>query len=115
MATDVKRSQGALEEARHRTAQVLANVATGVIAVDDALRVTMANPRAAELLGESLTPGDELPRAAPPAWGAVWQAVAAFVAAKGDAIEEKEFEIGGGQDSGAVPAARPRPARLVVW
>src|SRR5205807_8628627 len=54
MATDVKRSQTALEEARSRTAQVLANVATAVIAVDDALRVTMANPRAAELLGSVL-------------------------------------------------------------
>ncbi len=51
MVTDVRRSQAALEEARQRTAQVLANVATGVIAVDDGLRVTMANPRAVEVLG----------------------------------------------------------------
>src|SRR5439155_2654810 len=97
MVTDVRRSQSALEEARQRTARVLANVATGVIAVDDALRVTMANARAEELLGESLAPGDELPRAAPPAWAPVWQAVTAFVAAKGDAIAEQEFEIGGRQ------------------
>src|SRR5256886_14702848 len=68
MAADVTRSQGALEEARRRTAQVLANVATGVIALDDGLRVTMANPRAAELLGAPLTPGDLLPRAAPAEW-----------------------------------------------
>jgi len=61
MAADVTRSQGALEEARRRTAQVLANVATGVIAVDDGLRVTMANPRAAELLGAPLVPGELLP------------------------------------------------------
>src|SRR5439155_294799 len=47
MAADVRRSQAALEEARRRTAQVLANVATGVIAVDDGLRVPMANARAA--------------------------------------------------------------------
>jgi signal transduction histidine kinase len=97
MVTDVRRSQAALEEARQRTAQVLANVATGVIAVDDALRVTMANPRAAELLGESLTPGDLLRQAAPPGWGPVCEAVDAFVAAKGDAIEEREFEIDGRQ------------------
>src|SRR5260221_10446185 len=32
------------------------------IAVDDGLRVTMANPRASELLGTSLTPGDLLPQ-----------------------------------------------------
>src|SRR6185503_13165056 len=43
MVTDVRRSQAALEEARLRSARVLANVATGVIAVDEGLRVTMAN------------------------------------------------------------------------
>jgi len=114
MVTDVRRSQAAIEEARHRTAQVLANVATGVIAVDDALRVTMANPRAAELLGESLTPGDELPRAASPAWGPVWQAVAAFVAAKGDAIEEREFEIGGRQIRVQLALLGPAPDGCVI-
>jgi signal transduction histidine kinase len=114
MVTDVRRSQAALEEARHRTAQVLANVATGVIAVDDTLRVTMANPRAAELLGESLGPGDELPRAAPPAWGPVWQAVDAFVAAKGDAIEEREFEIGGRQIRVQLAPLGPAPDGCVI-
>jgi len=114
MVTDVRRSQGALEEARQRTARVLANVATGVIAVDDALRVTMANPRAAELVGESLAPGDELPRAASPAWGVVWQAVDAFVAAKGDAIEEKEFEIGGRQIRVQLAPLGPAPDGCVI-
>src|SRR5439155_382252 len=75
MAADVRRSQAALEEARRRTAQVLANVATGVIAVDDGLRVTMANARAAELLGAPLEPGHLLPAAAPPDWRPVWEAV----------------------------------------
>src|SRR5207247_5433655 len=51
MAPDVRRSQAAREVARRRTAQAAPNVATGVIAVDDGLRVTMANPRAGELLG----------------------------------------------------------------
>jgi signal transduction histidine kinase len=114
MVTDVRRSQGALEEARERTARVLANVATGVIAVDDALRVTMANARAEELLGESLAPGDELPRAAPPAWGAVWQAVDAFIAARGDAIEEKEFEIGGRQIRVQLAPLGPAPDGCVI-
>ena len=114
MVTDVRRSQAALEEARQRTAQVLANVATGVIAVDDALRVTMANARAEELLGESLAPGDELPRAAPPAWRPVWQAVEAFVAAKGDAIEEKEFEIGGRQIRVQLAPLGPAPDGCVI-
>ncbi len=114
MVTDVRRSQAALEEARQRTAQVLANVATGVIAVDDALRVTMANPRAAELVGEALAPGDELPRTAPPAWGPVWQAVDAFVAAKGDAIEEREFEIGGRQIRVQLAPLGPAPDGCVI-
>jgi len=114
MVTDVRRSQAAIEEARQRTARVLANIATGVIAVDDALRVTMANARAEELLGESLAPGDELPRAAPPAWAPVWQAVTAFVAAKGDAIAEKEFEIGGRQIRVQLAALGPAPDGCVI-
>jgi signal transduction histidine kinase len=113
MATDVRRSQAAIEEARQRTARVLANVATGVIAVDDALRVTMANARAAELLGDALAPGDELPLAAP-AWGAVWQAVNAFMAAKGDAIEEKEFEIAGRQIRVQLAPLGPAPDGCVI-
>jgi len=114
MVTDVRRSQAAIEEARQRTARVLANVATGVIAVDDALRVTMANPRAEELLGESLAPGDELPRAGHPAWASVWQAVQAFVAAKNDAIVEKEFEIGGRQIRVQLALLGPAPDGCVI-
>src|SRR5207247_6204639 len=97
MAADVERSQAALEQARLRTARVLANVATGVIAVDDGLRVTMANPRAAELLGAPLEPGDLLPRGASPEWVPVWNAVGEFLAARGDRIAEREFDIGGRQ------------------
>jgi len=114
MVTDVRRSQAAIEEARQRTARVLANVATGVIAVDDALHVTMANARAEEVLGETLAPGDELPRAAPPAWAPVWQAVRAFVAAKGDAIEDREFEIGGRQIRVQLAPLGPSPDGCVI-
>jgi signal transduction histidine kinase len=114
MVTDVRRSQAALEEARQRTARVLANVATGVIAVDDALRVTMANPRAAELVGESLAPGDELARAAPPAWNPVWRAVEAFVAEKRETIEEREFEIGGRQIRVQLASLGPAPDGCVI-
>ncbi|OLC81584.1 MAG: hypothetical protein AUH72_09095 [Acidobacteria bacterium 13_1_40CM_4_65_8] len=100
MVTDVRRSQAALEEARLRTARVLANVATGVIAVDDGLRVTMANQRASELvLGdtETLAPGNVLPQATAAGWVPVWQAVAEFIAEHHDVIKELEFEIGGRQ------------------
>jgi len=134
MVTDVRRSQSALEEARQRTARVLANVATGVIAVDDALRVTLANPRASELVlgdGESLTPGNVLPQATEPAWAPVWRAVAAFIAEKRDVIRELEFDVGGRQIRvqlallGAAPdgcvialddaTALTRAARVLAW
>ena len=107
MVSDVRRSQAALEEARQRSARVLANVATGVIAVDDGLRVTMANPRASELvLGEggvggvgqdTLAPGNVLPQATSPGWAPVWHAVAAYIAANRDVIKELEFEVDGRQ------------------
>jgi len=115
MATDVRRSQAALEEARRRTAQVLANVATGVIAVDDGLRVTMANPRAGELLGAPLAPGDLLPRAAPAEWLPVWNAVGDFLAAPrapagGDTIAEREFDVGARQIRVQLAPLGPPPA-----
>jgi len=134
MATDVRRSQAALEEARLRTARVLANVATGVIAVDDGLRVTMANPRASELvLGgtETLAPGNVLPQTTAPAWAPAWEAVAEFIAANRDEIQEREFEIAGRQIRvqlallGAAPdgcvialddaTALTRAARVLAW
>ena len=134
MATDVRRSQAALEEARLRTARVLANVATGVIAVDDGLRVTMANPRASELvLGgtETLAPGNVLPQATAAGWAPVWQAVAEFIAANRDVIQEREFEVAGRQIRvqlallGAAPdgcvialddaTALTRAARVLAW
>src|SRR5213078_4059087 len=72
-------------------------VATGVLAVDPDLRVTMANPRAEELLGTALAPGDLLRPATAPAWEPVWEAVAAFVAGGADRIAEREFEVAGRQ------------------
>jgi signal transduction histidine kinase len=114
MAADVTRSQGALEEARRRTAQVLANVATGVIAVDDGLRVTMANPRAAELLGASLAPGDLLPRAAPAEWLVVWAAVREFLDGTIEGIVEREFAVGGRQIRVQLASLGPAPDGCVV-
>src|SRR2546430_14199027 len=108
MASDVKRSQGALEEARRRTAQVLANVATGVIAVDDGLRVTMANPRAAELLGAPLTPGDLLTGAAPAEWLGVWTAVREYLDGTTEGIAARGVAVGGRQIR--LQPASPGPA-----
>ena len=134
MVADVRRSQAAIEEARLRTARVLANVATGVIAVDEGLRVTMANARASELvLGEAdgLAPGNVLPQATPAGWTPVWDAVAEFIGANRDVIQEREFEIDGRQIRvqlallGAAPdgcvialddaTALTRAARVLAW
>jgi signal transduction histidine kinase len=136
MVTDVRRSQAALEEARLRTSRVLANVATGVIAVDAGLRVTMANPRASELvLGgggtDTLVPGNVLPQTTAPVWAAVWDAVTEFLAANRDVIQEREFEVAGRQirvqlallgeaPDGCVIAlddatALTRAARVIAW
>lgn len=131
MAVDVRTSREALEEARRRTAQVLATVATGVIAVDETLRVTLANPRAAELLGMPIAPGEMLSRETADEWRPVWEAVARFVAAREDRIAEREFEIGsrrvrvqlaliGAAPEGCVIAlddvtALARAARVLAW
>ena len=126
MAADVHKSQAALEEARHRTAQVLANVATGVIAVDEGLRVTMANPRAADLLGTPLEPGNLLPRTASSEWLPVWNAVSEFLAAgtgaggaggaggEGERIAEREFDVGGRQIRVQIASLGPSPDGCVV-
>src|SRR5205807_9070419 len=105
---------------RHRTAQVLANVATGVIAVDEELRVTMANPRAADLLGTQLEPGNLLPRTASSEWLPVWNAVSEFLAAgtgagrEGERIAEREFDVGGRQIRVQIASLGPSPDGCVV-
>ncbi len=57
MATDLSTSRAALEEAQRRTAAVLREVASGVVAIRHDGTVLLANPRASELLGLALTPG----------------------------------------------------------
>jgi signal transduction histidine kinase len=114
MAADVTTSRAALEDARRRTGQVLANVATGVIAVDDGLRVTMANPRAAELLATALAPGDQLVGAAGSEWLPVWDAVRNFLNAPGERIAEREFEVGSRQIRVQLAPLGPAPDGCVV-
>jgi two-component system nitrogen regulation sensor histidine kinase NtrY len=73
MMSDLSASRSALEEATRRTATVLRNVASGVIAVDDHGVVTLANPRADELLGVKLPPGTRLTEVGPPELASVVQ------------------------------------------
>ena len=114
MATDVRTSQAALEDAQRRIAQVLANVATGVIAVDGGLRVTLANARAAELVGGALERGTNLREAGAGEWTAVWNAVAEFLARGASEILEREFAIGGRQIRVQIAPLGPEPAGCVV-
>ena len=75
MAADIRTSQAALEEARRRTAAVLATVATGVIALDMGGKVLIANRRAEELLGIEVAEGDVLEDHLGPEWLPLVEAV----------------------------------------
>jgi signal transduction histidine kinase len=79
MAADIRASQAALERARQRTAAVLANVATAVIALDQRGAILLANARARQVLGAPLPDGSRLDEAAGPQWSPLVQAVERFL------------------------------------
>jgi two-component system nitrogen regulation sensor histidine kinase NtrY len=91
MTADLNASRSALEEAQRRTAAVLRNAASGVIAIDDQAVVTLANPRADELLGAKLPPGTRLEDVGP---ADLLATVQRFLAGGRD---EEEFEMPHGQ------------------
>ena len=91
MMSDLNASRSALEEATRRTATVLRNVGSGVIALDDHGVVTLANPRADELLGARLPPGTILAGVGPPQLAAL---VRAFLEGESD---EETFEMQHGE------------------
>jgi len=94
MATDIRASQEALENARRRTAAVLANVATGVVALDPRGGVVLANPRARQVLGASLDEGAPLPEVLDTRWKPLVESVNAFL--RGGASESSvEVEVEG--------------------
>lgn len=86
MTTDLNESRAALETAERRLAATLRNVANGVVAVDDAGRVTFANPRAEKILGGPLAAG--MPLA-----DAVGAALAARIEAFRSGDEDDAFEV----------------------
>ena len=89
MARDLRASERALEAARRRTDAVLRTVASGVIAVDERGAVVLANPRAEQLVGRALAPGEPLD-AAVPALAARTRGFAA-----GDAVEDLFEDVWG--------------------
>ncbi|HEY4218513.1 MAG TPA: ATP-binding protein [Gemmatimonadaceae bacterium] len=87
MAGDLHASRTALEEAQRRTAAVLRNVGSGVIAVGLDGRVTLANPRAEALFDCALPPGTEFAACAPPT---IAEAVGHFLSTS---TEEEVIEV----------------------
>ena len=92
MAADVEAGRRALEEARQRTATVLATVATGVVAVDPAGRVLLANARARAWTASALREGEPFTAALPAEWTPVGVAVARALA--GGTVAPLEVEVG---------------------
>jgi signal transduction histidine kinase len=99
MAADVRAGQDALEAARQRTEAVLATVPTGVLAVDAAGRVILANRSAKDMLGDSLPAGRNLADAA----GADWDALSR-ITADPSLASDVEFEAGGRRFAAQVTA-----------
>jgi signal transduction histidine kinase len=87
MAADLSASREALEEAQRRTAAILRNVASGVIAVSPSGAVSLANPRADAMLGVALPPGTPI---AAIGSAAIAAQLRAFLAGE---AEEEEFDL----------------------
>ena len=98
MAADLSASRTALEEAQRRTAAVLRNVASGVIAVGPTLEVRTANPTADALLEQPLPPGTPLKTVA---GREISGRVRAFIEnERGNDEEEFDLELDGRQIHG---------------
>jgi nitrogen fixation/metabolism regulation signal transduction histidine kinase len=82
MAEDVSASQAALDSARQRTAAVLANVATAVVAFDPEGGVLLANARARQLLAAPLVEGSRFAGVLDKSWDSLVAAVSAFQASR---------------------------------
>jgi nitrogen fixation/metabolism regulation signal transduction histidine kinase len=94
MAEDIRASQAALDSARQRTAAVLANVATAVVALDPEGRVILANARARQLLGGALEEGSRFSDELGESWVPVLEVVTAFLAGP-ESGQTTEVEVGG--------------------
>ncbi len=94
MAADVRASQAALEQARRRTATVLATVTTGVVALDPEGRVMLANRSARELLQADLTEDDQFVDQLAPVWEDVGEEVTRALADPAATRDAVEFTVG---------------------
>jgi two-component system, NtrC family, nitrogen regulation sensor histidine kinase NtrY len=94
MAADIRSSQSALEDARRRTATVLATVATGVVGLDPRGRILIANRQAVDLLGTELKEGEPFLERLTGVWNPLAAAVRRFLS---DPATDGtvELEVGG--------------------
>jgi two-component system, NtrC family, nitrogen regulation sensor histidine kinase NtrY len=131
MVGRLRRTRSALVQETRRTETIVAEAATGVLALDSEGRVELINPRAAEILGTQPETGRPLPRSEPPlgqlalAIDELWRSrsveAAAEIELDGRIVRMKlrrlVGEDGGG---GAVVAledvtAEVRTARVLAW
>jgi signal transduction histidine kinase len=94
MAADIQSSQSALEDARRRTAAVLATVATGVVGVDPRGKILIANRQAVDLLGAPLREGEPFLERLSDEWSPLAVAVRRFLE-NPDGNGAAELEVGG--------------------
>ena len=113
MAADIASSRDALEEARRRTAAVLATVATGVVGLDPAGRVLIANLRAVELFGTRLEEGDSFLDRLGPQWAPLASAVGGFLNDR-DADSTAELEVEGRRLSLQLASLGPDVSGVVI-
>ena len=92
---------------------MLANVATGVVAVDLNMCVSIANPRAEELLGAALPSGASLGGVTSGEWARLWDWVRAFMRG-GAELHAQEFSVGGRRIRAQVAALHGDPGGCVV-
>ena len=65
MVRRLRRTRAALVRETRRTELIVAEAATGVLALDEQARVALVNPRARQVLGEGLRVGEPIPPAGP--------------------------------------------------
>jgi two-component system nitrogen regulation sensor histidine kinase NtrY len=93
MAEDIRASQAALDGARQRTAAVLANVATAVVALDPDGGILLANGRARQMLGAPLAEGSRFTSDLAPGWAPLIAVVSSFLSGA-DPAHSVDIEIG---------------------
>ena len=113
MAADIATSRKALEEARRRTAAVLATVGTGVVGLDPLGRVLIANRQAVELLGTRLEEGDTLTAKLSPDWRPLGTTVGRFLE-DSTADATAELDVGGRRLSLQLTALGPDVRGVVI-